>query len=295
MATYTEPASGGATTPTETVRASAAPSPMRPGRTRPSRWIKDHLVVFFGILALVYMFIPIIVVIVFSFNKPAGSFNYTWTEFSFDAWLHPCAIEGMCGSVLLSLKIAVLATLAATIIGTVAAFGLVRHEFKGKALANILVFVPMATPEVVAGSSLLVLFVSLGFPLGQTTIWIAHTVFCVSFVVVTVKARLVGLDPRLEQAAQDLYANRLQTFLRITLPLIMPGVVGAAMLSFSLSFDDFIITNFNSGSEVTFPMFVWGAAKKALPPQINVVGSAMLVIALLLTIGGRLISERRAR
>ena len=135
----------------------------------------------------------------------------------------------------------------------------------------------------------------MGFPLGQTTIWIAHTVFCLSFVVVTVKARLVGMDPRLEQAAQDLYANRTQTFLRITLPLIMPGVVGAAMLSFSLSFDDFIITNFNSGSEVTFPMFVWGAAKKALPPQINVVGTAMLIVALTLTIVGRLISERRAK
>ena len=176
-----------------------------------------------------------------------------------------------------------------------AAFGLVRHDFRGKGLANILIFVPMATPEVVAGSSLLVLFVSIGFPLGQTTIWIAHTVFCLSFVVVTVKARLVGMDPRLEQAAQDLYANRTQTFLRITLPLIMPGVVGAAMLSFSLSFDDFIITNFNSGSEVTFPMFVWGAAKKALPPQINVVGTAMLIVALALTIIGRVISEKRAK
>jgi spermidine/putrescine transport system permease protein len=274
-----------------------APAPVVPMRVkgRAGRWVRDHLVTFFGILALIYMFIPIIVVIIFSFNKPAGSFNYTWTEFSFDAWTHPCGIEGMCASLGLSLKIAVLATLAATVLGTLAAFGLVRHNFKGKGVANILIFVPMATPEVVAGSSLLVLFVNMGFPLGQTTIWIAHTVFCMSFVVVTVKARLVGLDPRLEQAAQDLYANRLQTFLRITLPLIMPGVVGAAMLSFSLSFDDFIITNFNSGSEVTFPMFVWGAAKKALPPQINVVGTAMLVIALLLTIGGRLISARRNR
>ena len=241
------------------------------------------------------MFIPIIVVIIFSFNKPEGSFNYTWTEFSLDAWTNPCAIEGMCASVLLSLKIAVLSTIAATLIGTIAAFGLVRHDFRGKGLANILIFVPMATPEVVAGSSLLVLFVNLGIPLGQTTIWIAHTVFCLSFVVVTVKARLIGMDPRLQQAAQDLYANRTQTFLRITLPLIMPGVVGAAMLSFSLSFDDFIITNFNSGSEVTFPMFVWGAAKKALPPQINVVGTAMLIVALTLTIIGRLISERRAK
>jgi spermidine/putrescine transport system permease protein len=275
------------------------PAPPRDAAPAPSgsagRWIRDHLVNLFGILALVYMFVPIVVVVVFSFNKPAGDFNYVWTQFSFDAWAHPCQIDGMCESLLLSLKIAALSTVAATILGTMAAFGLVRHNFRGKALANILIFVPMATPEVVAGSSLLVLFVNMGVPLGQLTIWIAHTMFCFSFVVVTVKARLVGLDPRLEQAAQDLYANRVQTFLRITAPLIAPGVIGAAMLSFSLSFDDFIITNFNSGSEVTFPMFVWGAAKKALPPQINVVGTAMLVVALIFTITGRVISARRNR
>ena len=236
--------------------------------------------VFFGALGLLYLFLPIFVVIVFSFNKPAGSFNYTWTEFSFDAWTKVCEVPGMCDSVLLSLKIAVLSTIAATILGTIAAFGLVRHRFQGRGLANVLIFVPMATPEVVVGSSLLVLFVNMGIPLGQLTIWIAHTMFCLSFVIVTVKARLIGLDPRLEQAAQDLYANRVQTFTRITLPLILPGVVSAAMLSFSLSFDDFIITNFNSGSEVTFPMFVWGASKKALPPQINVIGTAMLLVAL---------------
>jgi spermidine/putrescine transport system permease protein len=272
-----------------TERRPSAPADLPPVRRG------EHLVTFFGILVLIYMFVPIVVVIVFSFNQPEGAFNYTWTKFSLDAWAHPCAIEGMCDSLLLSLKIAVLATVAATILGTLAAFGLVRHKFRGKATANVLIFVPMATPEVVAGSSLLVLFVNMGIPLGQTTIWIAHTVFCFSFVVVTVKARLVGLDPRLEQAAQDLYANRFETFRRITLPLIMPGVVGAAMLSFSLSFDDFIITNFNSGSEVTFPMFVWGAAKKALPPQINVVGTAMLLIALAFVITGRVISARRQR
>ncbi len=284
------------TTPTAPSEAVAvAARPVRRRGKRPSRWIADNLVTFFGIAGLVYMFIPIFVVIVFSFNQPEGSFNYTWNTFSLDAWRNPCGVEGMCGALWLSVKIAALSTLAATVIGTIAAFGLVRHNFTGKGLANILVFVPMATPEVVAGSSLLVLFVNLGMPLGGLTIWIAHTVFCLSFVVVTVKARLVGLDPRLEQAAQDLYANRFDTFRLITLPLIMPGVVGAAMLSFSLSFDDFIITNFNSGSEVTFPMFVWGAAKKALPPQINVVGTAMLVIALTLTIVGRLISERRQR
>ena len=276
-------------------RPQETPAPATAPRPGAGRWIRDHLVVFVGALGLLYLFLPIFVVIVFSFNKPAGSFNYTWTQFSFDAWKNVCEIPGMCDSVLLSLKIALLSTIAATILGTIAAFGLVRHRFRGRGLANVLIFVPMATPEVVVGSSLLVLFVNMGVPLGQLTIWIAHTMFCLSFVIVTVKARLIGLDPRLEQAAQDLYANRTQTFLRVTLPLILPGVVSAAMLSFSLSFDDFIITNFNSGSEVTFPMFVWGASKKALPPQINVIGTAMLLIALAAVLIGRAVSARRAR
>jgi spermidine/putrescine transport system permease protein len=268
------------------------PAAARPGA---GRWLRDHAVVFFGGLGLLYLFAPIVVVVVFSFNKPAGSFNYSWSRFSFDAWTSVCDVGGLCESLVLSIKIAALSTVAATLLGTVAAFALVRHRFRGRGLANVLIFVPMATPEVVVGSSLLVMFVNLGFPLGQTTIWIAHTMFCLSFVIVTVKARLVGLDPRLEQAAQDLYANRWQTFCRVTLPLILPGVVAAAMLSFSLSFDDFIITNFNSGSEVTFPMFVWGAAKRALPPQVNVVGTAMLLIALLAVVIGRFGSTRRGR
>ena len=276
-------------------RPQETPAPATSPRPGAGRWIRDHLVVFVGALGLLYLFLPIFVVIVFSFNKPAGSFNYTWTQFSFDAWKNVCEVPGMCDSVLLSLKIAVLSTIAATILGTVAAFGLVRHRFRGRGVANVLIFVPMATPEVVVGSSLLVLFVNMGVPLGQLTIWIAHTMFCLSFVIVTVKARLIGLDPRLEQAAQDLYANRTQTFLRVTLPLILPGVVSAAMLSFSLSFDDFIITNFNSGSEVTFPMFVWGASKKALPPQINVIGTAMLLIALAIVLIGRFVGSRRAK
>ncbi|RIJ78859.1 ABC transporter permease [Nakamurella silvestris] len=272
-----------------------APTEFRPKKVGFGRWVREHLVTFFGILGLLYLFAPIFVVIVFSFNKPKGLFNYTFTEFSFDAWTGVCDVPGMCDSLWLSIRIAFFSTLAATILGTIAAFALVRHKFRGRGFANILIFVPMATPEVVVGSSLLVLFVNMGVPLGQLTIWIAHTMFCLSFVIVTVKARLVGLDPRLEQAAQDLYANRVQTFFRITFPLIMPGVVAAAMLSFSLSFDDFIITNFNSGSEVTFPMFVWGTSKKALPPQINVIGTAMLLIALFVVIVGRAIGKRRAR
>ncbi len=259
------------------------------------RWIREHLVTMFGILALIYLFVPIFVVVLFSFNDPTGRFNYTWVRFSFSAWADPCGISGMCDALLVSLKIGVLATIVATILGTLAAFAMARHRFRGRAVANLLVFLPMATPEVVAGSSLLTLFINLGMPLGQTTIFIAHVMFCVSFVIVTVKARLAGMDPRLEQAAMDLYANRVQTFTKVTWPLVLPGIVSGAMLSFSLSFDDFIITNFNAGQTVTFPMFVWGAYQRALPVQINVVGTAMLLVALILVVLGRLIGKLRAR
>lgn len=266
-------------------------------RTRSSigRRIRENIVTFFGILALLYLFVPIFVVVVFSFNKPTGRFNYTWVRFSTDAWTNPCGVSGICESLAISLRIGLFATIVATILGTFAAFAMARHRFRGKAVANLLIFLPMATPEVVAGSSLLTLFINIGMPLGETTIFIAHVMFCVSFVIVTVKARLAGLDPRLEQAAMDLYANRFQTFYRITWPLVLPGIVAAALLSFSLSFDDFIITNFNAGMTVTFPMFVWGAYQRALPPQINVIGTAMLLVALVLVTIGRLAARLRNR
>ena len=175
------------------------------------------------------------------------------------------------------------------------AFALVRHRFRGRAVANVFTFLPMASPEIVMGSSLLALFVSAGFAgvLGFWTILVAHIMFCLSFVVVTVKARLAGLDPRLEQAAMDLYANEWQTFWRVTFPLVFPGIIAAALLSFSLSFDDFIITNLNSGQSVTFPMYVWGAAQRGIPPQINVIGTVMFLLALALVLGSEITSRRR--
>ena len=267
-------------------------APPRPGMGI-GRWIRDRLVVVVGIIALLYMFAPIFVVIVFSFNKPVGKYNLVWNKFSFDAWTNPCGASGLCESLGRSLWIGGVATLGAVIVGTLAAFAIGRHRFRGVATANVLVFLPMATPEVVAGSSLLTLFLNFGIPLGYTTIVIAHIMFCLSFVIVTVKARLAGMDPRLEQAAMDLYANPVQTFWRITFPLVLPGIVSAAMLAFSLSFDDFIITNFNSGSVVTFPMYVWGVAQRGVPVQVNVVGTAMMLVALVFVISGRVIGSKR--
>ncbi|MER5463972.1 ABC transporter permease [Streptomyces sp. NPDC002668] len=257
------------------------------------RWIRHHLVVIAGLLTLAYMILPNIVVMVFSFNKPAGRFNYAWQEFSTDAWKDPCGVADMCGSLSLSLQIALWATIGSTVLGSMIAFALVRYRFRARGAINSLIFLPMAMPEVVMAASLLTLFLNLGAELGFWTILIAHTMFCLSFVVVAVKARVLSMDPRLEEAARDLYAGPVQTFVRVTLPIAAPGIAAGAMLAFALSFDDFIITNFNSGNTVTFPMFVWGSAQRGTPVQINVIGTAMFVIAVLIVVAGQFISGRR--
>ncbi len=266
-------------------------------RKSPFSWVREHLVPIAAALVFIYMLLPNLIVILFSFNQPNGKYNYNFEHFSLNAWLHPCASPGMCESVALSLKIGITATIVATILGTMIAFALARYRFGGRAATNLLIFMPMATPEVVMGSSLLTLFVNLTvIPLGPLTIFIAHVMFCVSFVVVTVKARIAGLDPRLEQAAMDLYATERQTFTRITLPLVAPGIAAGALLAFSLSFDDYIITNFNSSpASQTFPLFVWGAAQKGTPPQLNVVGTVMFLVSFLLVGMGQLIAWRRRR
>ncbi|MEU9013178.1 ABC transporter permease [Streptomyces sp. NPDC048479] len=257
------------------------------------RWIRQNFVVIAGLLTLAYMILPNIVVMVFSFNKPAGRFNYAWQEFSTDAWKDPCGVADMCGSLSLSLQIALWATIGSTVLGSMIAFALVRYRFRARGAINSLIFLPMAMPEVVMAASLLTLFLNLGAELGFWTILIAHTMFCLSFVVVAVKARVLSMDPRLEEAARDLYAGPVQTFVRVTLPIAAPGIAAGAMLAFALSFDDFIITNFNSGNTVTFPMFVWGSAQRGTPVQINVIGTAMFVIAVLVVVTGQLISGRR--
>jgi spermidine/putrescine transport system permease protein len=264
-------------------------------RRDPLTWVREHIIVIAATLAFIYLLLPNVIVIIFSFNKPNGRFNYSWSRFSTDAWTNICGAPGICESLRLSLKIGVLATIGATVLGTLMAFALGRHRFRGRSQTNLLIFMPMATPEVVMGSSLLTLFLNLKIPLGTTAILIAHIMFCVSFVVVTVKARIAGLDPRLEQAAADLYANELQAFWRITFPLVAPGIAAGALLAFSLSFDDYIITNFNATtSSITFPMYVWGAAQRGTPVQINVIGTLMFVLALVAVISGQLLGQRRS-
>ena len=247
-------------------------------------FVKHHILTAYSILFFVYLLLPIAVVVVFSFNNPPGKFNYTWNAFTWDNWIHWDAVPGIRSSIVLSLQIALLASVIATALGTLIALALVRYGFRGRGTTNILIFLPLSTPEIVLGASLLTLFLNLNVVFGFWTILIAHIMFCISFAVVTVKARLVGFDRHLEEAAMDLGANEWTTFQKVTLPLIMPGIMAAGLLAFALSVDDFVITYFNAGSTTTFPLFVWGAARVALPPQINVIGTAIFVVA----VGGML-------
>jgi spermidine/putrescine transport system permease protein len=259
-------------------------------------WLRRHLLTFAAMAVLAILLVPNLVVALFSFNKPNGRYNYEWVRPSADAWIHPCGTPGICDSLGLSLRIGIIASLTATVLGTMVAFALGRHRFRGRAATNLLIFMPMATPEVVMGSSLLTLFVAMGLPAGTEAILIAHIMFCLSFVVVAVKARVSALDPALEEAAADLGASPVTTFVKITLPLAAPGIAAGALLAFSLSFDDYIITNFNaSPSSVTFPMFVWGAAQRGTPVQINVIGTVMFIVSVSIVLIAQLVSARRAR
>ncbi len=257
------------------------------------KFVRRHLLTVYAMLAFAYLLVPIGVVILFSFNDPAGRFNYTWQGFTLDHWRNWDGVPGLRDAMVLSIQIALVASILATALGTLIALALVRYGFRGRGATNLLIFLPMATPEIVLGASLLTLFINLNVFLGFTTILIAHIMFCISYVVVTVKARLIGFDRSLEEAAMDLGANEWTTFRKVTLPLIAPAILAGALLSFALSVDDFVITYFNSGSEITFPLFVWGAARVGAPPQVNVMGTMIFIVAISLMALNILLQRRR--
>ena len=245
-------------------------------------WIKSHLLLFVATLIFIFLVAPNAVMLLFSFNQPANKYNFIWNKFSTNAWEHPCASADMCSSIKLSVTIAIIAMIGSTVLGTMVAFAMMRHRFKGRSLLNVLLFLPMAAPEVTMGITLMTFFynTSGSNSLGFGTIVIAHVMFSLSYVVVTVKARLAGMDPTLEKAAADLYATPVQTFRRVTLPLVLPGILAAALLAFALSIDDYIITVLTAGNEVTFPMYVYASFQHSVPAQIDVIGSTMLLITL---------------
>ncbi len=260
----------------------AAPAPARPAgtiRQRIGRWLGRYGLYVYTALAITYLMLPIVVMVVFSFNDPVGKSNFAWVGFTLDAWLNPFGVLGLQEAVFASLRIAFLSTLVATILGTLIGLALTRYEFRGRGATNLFIFLPMATPEIVLGASLLTMFVSIGQPRNELTILIAHIMFNISFVVVTVRARLTGFPRHLEEAAMDLGATEWVTFWRVTFPLIFPGIMAAALLAFSLSIDDFVITNFTAGQTVTFPMFIYGSVRVGVPVQVNVIGTIIFLTA----------------
>jgi len=261
------------------------------------RWLRHHAVTIFGSLAVLYLLVPIAVIAIFSFNDPEGKFNYSWNGFTLDHWTGAFSIPSLNDALVTSLQLAALSTLIATILGTMIALALVRHDFFGRRLANFLIVVPLATPEVVIGAALLSLFVSYNAALGFTTLLIAHVMFSISFVVIVVRSRLIGFDRGLEEAARDLGASAATTFRTVTLPLIMPGVIGAALLAFALSIDDFVISNFNSGQTETFPLYIFGAAQRGIPVEVYTLATILFgvtVVAMLVVIWQQARAERMA-
>jgi spermidine/putrescine transport system permease protein len=258
-------------------------------------FVRHNVLTAYAILAFTYLMLPIAVVIAFSFNNPAGRFNYTWSGFTLENWKQWDAVPGIRSALILSLEIGLIASLIATALGTLIALALVRYGFRGRGATNLLIFLPLSTPEIVLGASLLTLFLNLNFQFGFSTILIAHVMFCISFAVVTVKARLIGFDRHLEEAAMDLGANEWVTFRKVTLPLIAPAILASLLLCFAISIDDFVVTYFNAGPDTTFPLFVWGAARIGAPPQVNVIGTAIFAVAVVAMVGNVLVQMRRER
>jgi spermidine/putrescine transport system permease protein len=269
----------------------AAPLPDR----RPSvgaRLSRLVLPAFTG-LAVLFLFLPILVMIGFSFNDPAGRQNITWQGFTLENYLTIWGRPDITGPMATSLIVAVAATLLSTVLGTLIGIALTRYTFRARGALNLLIFIPMATPEIILGASLLSMFVSIGLQRDITTIVIAHVMFNISYVVVTVRARIAGFNRSLEEAAMDLGADEWTTFRKVTFPLIFPGILAAALLAFALSIDDYVITSFVAGRDITFPLWVFGVSRLGVPPEVNVLGTLIFVVALAF-IAVQIWSQRRS-
>ncbi len=266
-----------------------APAAARRPRRDPAAAI---LPAFTGLVVL-YLLMPIIVMIVFGFNDLRGRFNFTWQGFTLEHYANIFTSQPRMNDALLtSITVAVVSTLIATAVGTLMGLALTRYDFRGRSPVNLLIFLPIATPEVVLGASLLALFVSAGVARDITTITIAHVMFNISYVVVTIRARLAGFNRTVEEAAMDLGADEWTTFWKVTFPLIFPGILAAAMLAFAFSIDDFVITQFTAGIDQTFPLWVYGASRIGVPPEVNVMGTIIFGIAIVGIVAWSLLQRR---
>jgi spermidine/putrescine transport system permease protein len=265
-------------TATATARAAA------PGLgARAWKWLREHALHIYAGVAVAYVLTPIVVIAVFSFADapPRDRLVFAINDgFTLEYWETAFSIPELNDALLTSFELATLATLASTAIGTLMAIALVRHRFFGRGPANLLIVLPMATPEIVIGASLLSMFLIYSVPLGFTSLLIAHIMFSISFVVVVVRSRLIGFDRSIEEAAADLGATPLETFRHVTLPLLAPGIVAAALLAFALSVDDFIVSDFNKGTTETFPLYVFASHLRGVPVQVNVLATMLFIVTL---------------
>lgn len=263
--------------------------------TRSWGWLRRNALPIYAGLAVAYMLVPIVVIAVFSFgDTPRDKLTFgLGNGFTLEYWRTVFDLPELNEALFTSLRLAAFSTLISTAIGTLMAIALVRHRFRWRRAANLLIVIPMATPEIVIGASLLSMFIYYSFALGFTTLLLAHVMFSISFVVVVVRSRLIGFDRNLEEAAADLGATPFTTFRTVTLPLLAPGIVAAALLAFALSIDDFVISNFNSGTTVTFPLYVYGVSLRGIPVQVNALATLLFAVTVA-AISLVLLQQRRA-
>jgi spermidine/putrescine transport system permease protein len=270
----------------------------QPGRSRRRRWTRFILPVY-SWLIIAYLVFPIAVMILYSFNKVNTGLpqvSFAWNGFTLRWYQQWDAIPQLTSAFWLSVRLALGATVVATVLGTLLALALVRYRpprFRGKALVEQVMFLNIAAPEIVLGASLLGLFVTINLARGFVTLLLAHVAFSIAYVTITVRARMAGFDRSLEEAAKDLGANAWVTFREITLPIIMPGVMAGALMAFALSIDDFVTSNFVSGSAVPFPVWVYGVTRVGIPPQVFVFGTAIFAVGILCALASIVIAWRK--
>ncbi|HEV8279382.1 MAG TPA: ABC transporter permease [Streptosporangiaceae bacterium] len=269
-----------------------------PVRRPRRRWTRFILPVY-SWLIIAYLVLPIAVMILYSFNQVTTGLpqvSFAWNGFTLKWYREWSNIPGLTSSFWLSLRLAIVSTLLSTVVGTLLALALVRYRpprFRGKTLVEQTMFLNIAAPEIVLGASLLGLFVTINLARGFATLLLAHVAFSIAYVAVTVRARLTGFDRSLEEAAADLGANSWVTFRKITLPLIRPGILAGALMAFALSIDDFVTSNFVSGAAPPFPVWVYGAVRIGIPPQVFVFGTAIFTVGILCAIASVVIGWRR--
>jgi len=282
----------------QVVHPPAQQAPAGPASRRRRRVGGRWLLPLWGWLVILWLSSPILVMIVFGFNDGNGkTVSLNWNGFTFKWYRNIFAYSDLTTALQNSITIALLTTAIATALGTLMGVALGRWRFRGTGSVNLLMFANIAAPEVVLGAALLSMFLALGIPRGYWTILLAHVMFSIAYVAVTVRARMAGLDPSLEEAARDLGAGPVSTFFRITLPVIRPGVMAGALLAFALSIDDYIITSFNNGSTQTFPLWVYGANQRqggSVPPQVYVMGTLIFAFGVLVAIAGAISARKKA-